>query len=70
MLAGELGRNAAAHVRKNYTMEQSLNRLHRVLEAAARGESIPVVRAEIEAALPSQHQISHGAAMLQNTGNL
>lgn len=48
-LAGELGRNAAAHVRKYYTMEDSLRRLSRVLEAAVRREGMDAVRAEIEA---------------------
>jgi glycosyltransferase involved in cell wall biosynthesis len=48
-LAGELGRNAAHHVRKYYTMEQSIDRLSRVLDAAAMGASIENVRDQIEA---------------------
>lgn len=46
-LADQLGRNAAAHVRKYYTMEHSLRRLARVLEAAARREDLGAVRSEL-----------------------
>lgn len=55
--AGELGRNAARHVRQFYTMEQSIGRLQRVLEAAARGLDISTVRKEIEAELPPPHSL-------------
>lgn len=51
-LAAELGRNAAAHVRCYFTMEQSIGRLQRVLDAAARGHDIRAVRDEIAAELP------------------
>ena len=51
-LAGELGRNAAAHVRRFYTMEQSIDRLARILGAAATRQPIDAVRASIESELP------------------
>ena len=47
-LAEELGRNAANHIRRYFKMEQSIRRLSRVLEAAARRESMDAVRLEIE----------------------
>ena len=47
--ADELGRNAALHVRRHYTMARSINRLARVLEAAASGTPIALVRESIEA---------------------
>ena len=47
--ADELGRNAAVHVRRYYTMSQSIRRLAHVLEAAASGSSIALVREAIEA---------------------
>ena len=49
VLADELGRNAAVHVRRYYTMPQSIRRLAHVLEAAASGSSIALVREAIEA---------------------
>lgn len=51
-LAAELGRNAAAHVRRYFTMEQSIGHLQRVLDAAARGQDIRAIRDEIAAELP------------------
>ena len=51
-LSGELGRNAAAHVRRHYTMEQSIGRLARILRAAANRQGIDAVRASIDAELP------------------
>ena len=51
-LCGELGRNAAAHVRRYYTMEQSIGRLARILRAAASRHSIDAVRVSIESELP------------------
>ena len=50
-LADELGRNAALHVRRHYTMTRSINRLAHVLEAAASGAPIALVRESIEADL-------------------
>jgi glycosyltransferase involved in cell wall biosynthesis len=50
-LCGELGRNAAAHVRRYYTMEQSIGRLVRVLSAAAGRQGVDTVRASIEGEL-------------------
>jgi len=52
--AGELGRNAAAHVRKYYTIEDSLKRLARVLAAGAVRESMQSVRDDIEKEFPVQ----------------
>jgi colanic acid/amylovoran biosynthesis glycosyltransferase len=46
--ADELGRSAAAHIRRTYTMSQSIRRLARVLEAAASGSSVARVREAIE----------------------
>jgi colanic acid/amylovoran biosynthesis glycosyltransferase len=46
--ADELGRNAAAHIRRTYTMSQSIRRLAQVLEAAASGSSVARVRETIE----------------------
>jgi colanic acid/amylovoran biosynthesis glycosyltransferase len=51
-LARELGTNAAAHVWRYYTMEQSIGRLARILRAAASRHSIDAVRASIESELP------------------
>ena len=51
-LSRELGRNASAHVRRYYTMEQSLDWLARILRAAASRQSIDAVRASIESELP------------------
>ena len=51
-LAGELGRNAAAHVRRSYTLDQSIHRLASILSAAARRLSMAAVRASIESDLP------------------
>ena len=48
-LADELGRNAAVHVRRHYTMAQNINRLTHVLEAVASGAPIALVRESIEA---------------------
>jgi glycosyltransferase involved in cell wall biosynthesis len=58
--AGELGRAAASHVRQNYTMDQSIRRLARIVEAAARRKDIAAVRDAIESELPSAAQ-GHGA---------
>lgn len=52
-LAGELGREAASHVRRHYTMDQSISRLARILEAAARGDDLALVRDAIESELPA-----------------
>ena len=46
--ADELGRNAAIHIRRTYTMSHSIRRLARVLEAAASGSSVALVREAIE----------------------
>ena len=46
--AGEMGRAAANHVRAFYAQEQSIERLHRVLHAAARRESLDPARESIE----------------------
>ena len=51
-LCRELGRNAAAHVRRFYTMEQSIDRLARILGAAASRQDIAAVRASIDSELP------------------
>ena len=51
-LCRELGRNAAAHVRRYYTMEQSIGRLARILRAAATHQPIDAVRTSIESELP------------------
>jgi colanic acid/amylovoran biosynthesis glycosyltransferase len=64
-LAGELGRNAAAHVRKYYTVDQSLDRLTRLLLAAADGDDICRVRAEIEAEFPPPRQVASDALTAQ-----
>ena len=53
-LADELGRNAALHVRRYYTMPQSIRRLGQVLEAAASGSPIALVREDIEADFANQ----------------
>lgn len=50
-LAGELGARGAARVRMFFTMDQSIGRLRRVLNAAAEGGAIDSVRDEIEAEL-------------------
>lgn len=50
--AAELGHNAAAHIRRYYSMEQSIGRLALLLDAAARGCPIDTVREEIERGLP------------------
>jgi glycosyltransferase involved in cell wall biosynthesis len=47
-LADELGQNAAAHIRRTYTMSQSIRRLAQVLEAAASGSSVARVREAID----------------------
>jgi glycosyltransferase involved in cell wall biosynthesis len=60
--AGELGRAAASHVRKHYTMDQSISRLARIVEAAARRENIAAVRAAIESELPTTPP-GHGAGL-------
>jgi glycosyltransferase involved in cell wall biosynthesis len=52
-LAGELGGNAAAHIRRYYTMEQSIGRLFRILSASANHGTLDTVRASIEAELPA-----------------
>ena len=49
VLADELGRNAAVHVRSYYTMARNINRLADVLEAAGLGSSIALVRESIAA---------------------
>ena len=46
--ADELGRNAAIHIRRTYTMSHSIRRLAQVLEAAASGSSVALVREAIE----------------------
>ena len=51
--ATELGRRAAAHVRRYYSMEQSIDRLAWVLNAAACRHDMGPTRASIEAELPS-----------------
>ena len=51
-LAGELGRNAAAHIRRSYTLDQSIHRLAGILSASARRLSMAAVRASIESDLP------------------
>ena len=51
-LAGQLGHNAAVRIRSYYTMEQSLDRLARVLHAAATRQRMDAVRASIERELP------------------
>lgn len=53
MLAAQLGRNAAARMREYYTIEQSIDRLARVLAAAANLQSIHTVRSAIERELPA-----------------
>lgn len=50
--AAELGRGAAAHVRRYYSMEKSIDRLARVLNAAASRQDMGPTRASIEAELP------------------
>jgi glycosyltransferase involved in cell wall biosynthesis len=50
--AAELGREAASHVRRHYTMDQSISRLARIVEAAARAEDITAARDAIESELP------------------
>ena len=57
-LSAELGRNAAAHVRQYYTMEQSISRLTRILRAAANRQGIDAVRASIESELPVARSIA------------
>ncbi|TWT55861.1 glycosyltransferase [Allorhodopirellula solitaria] len=52
-LAGKLGRKAAAHIANCYTMEHSINRLERILEAAAERRDMDVVRNEIDREFPS-----------------
>jgi glycosyltransferase involved in cell wall biosynthesis len=52
-LAGELGGNAAAHIRRYYTMDQSIGRLFRILSASANHGTLDPVRASIEAELPA-----------------
>ena len=47
-LADELGRNAAQHVRRHFTVTHSIGRLARVLEAAAARSPIEPVRTAIE----------------------
>jgi colanic acid/amylovoran biosynthesis glycosyltransferase len=47
-----LGDGGRAHIRRYFTMEQSLSRLARVLEAASRREDIGVVKAQVEAEFP------------------
>ncbi len=59
--ANRLGREAAARIRKFYTMDQSISRLSRILEAAATGKDVRVIRMQIEAELPS-HKTSDNAA--------
>jgi glycosyltransferase involved in cell wall biosynthesis len=51
-LAGELGFAAASYVRRHYTMDQSISRLARLIEAAARAEDLAVVRDAIESEFP------------------
>lgn len=62
LLAAEMGRKAAAHVRKYFTMDHSISRLARVLEAAARRENMSTVRAQIEAEFPARQVSSQPAA--------
>lgn len=61
-LAGQLGQKAAAHIRHYYTMEQSLSRLSRVLQAAALGDDITLLRRDLEAELPAArlHAVAPG----------
>jgi colanic acid/amylovoran biosynthesis glycosyltransferase len=47
-LADALGRNGAQHVRQHFTVDRSIGRLARVLEAAAARKPIEPVRAAIE----------------------
>jgi colanic acid/amylovoran biosynthesis glycosyltransferase len=49
ILARRLGRTAAQHARKHFTMNQSIGRLSRLLDVVARREDIGQVRVEIEA---------------------
>ena len=44
----QMGNSAAARVREFFTMEKSLNRLYRVVHAAANGEDIAYVKKSIE----------------------
>jgi glycosyltransferase involved in cell wall biosynthesis len=52
--AAELGRNASRHIRRYYTLDQSINRLSQVLEAAALCRSMMPVRQAIEAEFPHE----------------
>ena len=51
-LAAGLGRNAAAQVRQHYTMEQSIRRLTRILDAAVHGHSLDTLRETVEFEFP------------------
>jgi colanic acid/amylovoran biosynthesis glycosyltransferase len=53
-VAEALGRNAAGRVRRLYTMEQSLARLSRVLQAAAERGDMRAVREAIDRELPDR----------------
>ena len=50
-LAARLGQQARCRIEEKYSMEKSISRLHRVLQAAAWRQSIPEVRQQIEAEL-------------------
>ena len=48
-LADELGLNARKRILSSYTLEHSIHRINRVLEAAARRESMACIRDSINA---------------------
>jgi len=48
----QMGRTASEHVLRYYTLDQSIQRLQQVLDAAASGNSVDQVRTQIEESLP------------------
>ncbi len=55
-LARRLGANAARHVRAHFTMDKSIDRLARLLQAVARGADVDAIRTVIEGEWPSGFQ--------------
>jgi colanic acid/amylovoran biosynthesis glycosyltransferase len=65
VLSSQTGRNAAAHVRRYFTVEQSIGRLARILRAAAHRQDMAAVRASIDTELPVALPIATTGASAQ-----